>query len=159
VCHLVAIDLRSEITLHAPADAGQLKALEECKGSLAANTPKPESPNSLRRRVWRLADQIQQFWIAKRKDAPSPNEDQQQQKMQKWMTVSDRECNDKFKDKILELVQELDARGVNTKVHGWLDYSAIVVQNQRCLQGDEFEAFRELGFHVDAYDNRIDIQF
>ena len=79
--------------------------------------------------------------------------------MQKWMTVSDRECNDKFKDKILELVQELDARGVNTKVHGWLDYSAIVVQNQRCLQGDEFEAFRELGFHVDAYDNRIDIQF
>ena len=118
-----------------------------------------ESANSLRHRVWRLADQIDQFWTVKRKGAPFPGEDQQPQKMQKWQMVSDRECNDKFKGKILDLVQEVGAKGVNIKIHGWLDYSAILVQNQRCLLGDELEAFRELGFHLDANDNKIDIKF
>jgi hypothetical protein len=128
-----------------------------------ATSIKRESRNSLRRRVWRLADEIQRFWTAKRKEAPSPspNEDQQttNQKTQKWQIETERECNEKFKEKILELVQELDAKGVDTKIHGWLDYSVILVQNQRCLEGDEWEAFQNLGYRVDAHDNKIEIQF
>lgn len=132
----------------------------ELKRELAGYTVR-ESHNSLRRQVWRLADQIDQFWVAKGKEAPSPTGDQQQQNknMQKWIDASDHECNGKFKDKILGLTQELEARGVNTKIHGWLDYSVIVIQNQRCLSGEELEEFRELGFHMDARDNRIDIKF
>jgi hypothetical protein len=141
-----------------PVIAPIVQENRELTARLASQNRK-ESRNSLRRQVWRLADQIDQFWVAKRKEAPSPGEDQQQRKMQKWIEVSDRECNGKFKDKILGLVQEVEAKGVNAKVHGWLDWSAILVQNQRCPQGDELESFRELGFHLDANDNEIEIKF
>jgi hypothetical protein len=128
-----------------------------------AQPDKRETRHSLRRRVWRLADEIQRFWAAKRKEAPSstPGEDQQvtNQKMAKWIASSEHECNDRFKEKILGLVQELDAKGIDTKIHGWLDYSVVLVQNQRCLEGDEWEAFRDLGYRVDAHDNKVEIQY
>ena len=126
-------------------------------------TPSPsgrrESANSLRHKVWRLADEIDRFWATKRKEAPLPNEEQQMQKMMKWQAVSDREFNDKFKDKILNIVQEVEAKGITAKVDGWFDYSVILVQNQRCLSGQELEGFRELGFHLEANDTKVEITF
>jgi hypothetical protein len=116
-----------------------------------------ESSNSLRHQVWRLADQIDQFWVTKRREVlpNQPGDDQQKinQRTQVWMNASDQECKNKFNDKTRELIQKLEAKGVDTRVHGWLEFPVIL--NQRCLTADELLAFRDLSYKVDAQDIKV----
>jgi hypothetical protein len=173
ICRVLAQDWRSELTLHATPDPGQLRAVEECKSTLASLT-KPAPSNSLRHRTIEVVNELNLFW-ANRPTTP-------QQPVQNPATDDDRARNTKwerywnetkvayqsrqFNDRILGIAKEYLTKGVPV---GYLERSAE--QPDRYIGALPFGGFsldacdqymselcqlRELAFHVDAYDVRID---
>jgi hypothetical protein len=167
VWHLVADDFRSRMRLSAPADPGQLRALEECKSTLASLT-KPAPSNSLRQRTIGLVNELNLFW-AKRTQQPIQNptsDGDRARDARYWQETTVAYKSREFSERVLGLVKEYQTKGVSV---GSLERSAE--QQERLIGampygGSSLDAceqymnelcqLRELAFHVDAYDARID---
>jgi hypothetical protein len=167
VCHLLAQDWRSELTLHAPADVGGKKsqsiiAYEECKAQVAALTPFQEPANSLRRRTIKLADELNRFWAVNpipgfpNSQATTPEKSKE---IQDYWATHETIYNTKYKDLILGILREYQQKGISV---GWLDraaenhmFGASPFSAPACFQ-DELCQFKELAFHVDARGNKIE---
>lgn len=148
----------------------------ELKDKLAILT-KPEPSNSLRHRTIALVNDLNEFW-AKRPPQPT----QQQMPVQNPASDADRARNAEwdrywretttayqsngFNDRILGIVREYAAKGVPTgyleraaeqpeRLIGALPYGGFSLTNCENYM-TEMCLLRELAFHVDAYDNRID---
>jgi hypothetical protein len=152
---------RSDITtLSASADPGAKDAeLAQCKAKYEAKKVPAESPKSLRRRIWRLTREMDDFYTVKRQEMQAQplgaNEDQgayQARVQTHWQEV-EQECKRKFQDRATGIVQELKAKGVNTHILNDGDFSVIL--DQRCLGPQEVAGLRELAYRVDAQDNAI----
>lgn len=123
----------------------------------------PESPNSLRRQTVRLADDVYAFWM-KNPMPPQGQGNTQDAQQSYWLRVQaiyDRT----YKDHIVGIIRQYKDKGVPT---GWLEQAAEnhpfgsspfnQLGSPVCFQ-DELCQFRELAYHVDAHDQRIDPNF
>ncbi|HTR68145.1 MAG TPA: hypothetical protein VMH85_20365, partial [Terriglobales bacterium] len=125
---LIAGDLRSQITLIAPADPGQVKAIEECRGTLAALT-KPEAKDSLRRRTIQLVNDLGLFWsripMPPQQSVQNPANDEERKRNEAWAEYWRRTTvaytSKDFNQRILGIVREYKAKGVPV---GFLEVSA-----------------------------------
>ena len=80
--------------------------------------PFVESPNSLRRRTVRLADDLDEFYRQRGAHQPGfvstdPNAPQQQQAFNRYMQETVEICKAKFKNRTMGVVQELKERGLD----------------------------------------------
>jgi len=166
-------DARSTIVLSAPANVADMKALEDCR-TLNTALAKPEDENSLRRRTVRLANKIDD-WVKERRERHPPFPHPQTPP-----TTKDKETIDaaarydsdtadqflhRFRDEWVAIVHEYAARGVRT---GTLENDADQIHPAQYTMfefaledsGNYTTAtsrFRELAYHVNAHDARVDI--
>lgn len=178
ISRLVAQDMRSEITLHAPADDGVQKAhaiidLQNCKANLEALT-KPEPKDSLRRRTIKLVNDLVLFWserpLPPQQPVPNPTTDDERIRNaawdRYWQDVTAAYTNKDFKDRILGIVREYKAKGIPTgyleqateqpgRLIGAVPYGGYDLNNCDRYENEACQ-IRELAFHVDATDKRID---
>lgn len=170
---LAYVDARSAIVLSAPADAGQTKELTECKGNLATLT-KPEAPDSLRRRTTRLVSDLSIFWSKRpaptQQPVSNPTTDEERRRNadldRYWREAKAAYVRQDFSDRILGIVREYKNKGVPIgfletgaeqpdRLIGAVPYGGFALDN--CDRyANEVCQLRELAFHVDAYDIRID---
>jgi len=138
----------------------------------------PESPNSLRRRTMRLADDLSKFWA----DHPSPtyypsqgqNPASAEERMHKaawdkyWREVTAL-YDGRYRNRVIGIIQEYKGKGVDTdgmeqgaeqpsRLWGSAPFSTSGMNPPNCFQ-DEICQLRELAYHVDAQDQRIDVSF
>lgn len=175
VCRLVADDLGSRITLSFPVDPGQLRALEECKGSLAELT-KPESPDSLRRQTMKAANEVSDFLRGRFENHPpfaypnsnDPNPSEERKAAIKKCQEYDQQTTDiymhKYKDRMVNIIREYHVRSVpvgfleqsfSQQVPIWVQPGSVWEDNPQNALGQ----FKELAFHVDARDQMIPPSF
>jgi hypothetical protein len=131
-----------------------------------------ESPTSLRRRTLRLVAELAVFWShrpAPLQPVQNPSTDEERNRNaaseQFWRDAEIAYMNGNYKDRLLGIVREYRAKGVDT---GWLEQS--IDQPNRlfgsypfggtaldnCLRYQtDFCQFRELAYHVDAQDQPI----
>lgn len=143
-----------------------------------ATPPFVEPENSLRRRTLAIADQVVDY-LQRREDErqqrqiavavpdsrnPNPSDDQKKQieAYREFETTTVRYYQEHFLPKILDVLRDYKQRGVDV---GFLENDAsqnmmyIFLPNGQRLgcSGTALCNFRELAYHVDAYDNRMDI--
>jgi hypothetical protein len=175
---LEANNIKTEPIILGSADpdhrkANDLISLEECKSTLASLT-KPAPANSLRHRTVELVNDLNLFWIssptAPQQAVPNPTTDDDRARNGKWDKYW-KELNaayqrKEFNQRIRGIVKEYQTKGVPV---GYLDRAAE--QPDRLIGGMPYGGFsldtcdqymselcqlRELAFHVDAYDARVD---
>jgi hypothetical protein len=146
------VSFRSDLTLSAPADLAAKNAeIAQWKAKYESAVA-PESPTSLRRRVWKLADEVGEFWDTtfRRRPTQDPamSPDKYQTINQDYFLNAEQQCRRKFLERTTGIVQQLKAAGVNTRTEwGGADLATVV---DRCLGQQEVIQLRELGYHVDA---------
>jgi hypothetical protein len=133
-----------------------------------------ERADSLRRRTIKLADELYYFVRDRQRNHPpyaypQPNDptlSDERKKAIKLCQDYDQETMDKYedlyKDRMLGIVKEYQAKGIPT---GYLDSSVVqrvpiaAVVNGQWIPNpqDELYQFRDLAYHVDARDQRIDL--
>lgn len=179
ICHLLAQDMRSELTLHAPADEGAKKsaeilALDSCKANLEILT-KPEPKDSLRRRTISIVNDLNLFWNQRPvppqpQPVQNPASDEDRARKAKWdrywQEAKVAYMNRNFNERVLGIVRAYKNLGIPT---GYLEQSAE--QQDRLIGSVPFGGasldncvgfmsdlcqLRELAFHVNAEDKRID---
>jgi hypothetical protein len=173
ICHLLAQDWHSELTLHTQPDPSELRTVEECKSTLASLT-KPLPTNSLRHQTLELVNELNLFWVNRpappQQPVQNPATDEDRARNAKW----DRYWNEtkvayqskQFNQRILGMVKKYLIQGVPVgflekaaeqpeRYFGALPYGGFSLDT--CDQYmNELCQLRELAFHVDAYDIRID---
>jgi len=165
----IADDVRSRITLLAPADPGQVKALEECKAALSGFTA-PEPSNSLRRRTLKLADEFYRFVRQRQQKHPpyansnDPNPTEETKKALALDRRYDQETQDQYnrlyRDRFIGIIREYQAKGVPV---GWLENSARNGNIGWVAPGSSWEGtsldqlteFRDLAYRLNAQDSLI----
>jgi len=127
-----------------------------------------ESPDSLRRRTIKLADDLQKYWATHpipgfKESTPqnpvTPDEIAKKKQIEDYWAKLQVTYDTKYKDRVLGVIREYQGKGVST---GWLEraaenhmFGASPFNAPVCFQ-DELCQFRELAFHVDAQDHRVE---
>jgi hypothetical protein len=116
-----------------------------------------ESKNSLRRRIFRLADEITALYLERQKDAPqfppqgAVTDEEPQKANQAFLRYNEQTnalCMAKFRDPLVGVVQEIKAKGLNTQLYGYsVDLEVLV--RERCIGGAELDYFRSLAYRFD----------
>lgn len=140
--------------------------------TVEAKSPPPESPISLRRRTFKVADEVVKYVESRREthppyaypDSRDPNPSDERKKMIQACQAYDRDTEAyyaaHFRDRMVGIVREYSAKGVRT---GFLENSLsqrppVIGMPGSFIEGtanDELYQFRELVYHVDANDNLI----
>jgi hypothetical protein len=159
------------------APSAERKRIEELEKQIRNFQPFVESDNSLRRRTIRLADRIDD-WASERRTNhppytyPDPNSPDKSAAREKAIAVAqkyDQETTEQFTHRFqgewIGIVNEYVARGVRTgtlvndaqQLHPaqYTMYEFAVEDNGNYSTATS--RFRELAYHVDARDQRIDI--
>lgn len=131
-------------------------------------TPK-ESPNSLRRRTIKLAEELSAFeedWSSHHPpvatppppNEPPPDEERQKaiKKYQDFQAAIQRRYREKYMDRITGIVREYNGKGIHT---GWLENQAknwfpypVVGSIGENTCSDLVWELKELYYHIDGYD-------
>ena len=130
---------------------------DEYKKRLALANP-PEKPDSLRRRTVRLADEIQEFYAARRSSRPplylnseggcDSSGRTKDQITHDSETVA--QCSSKFGKRIVAIAQELQARGISAEVH--VGSGMLVGDTDRAPSLEELQLLKCLAYQIDHQD-------
>jgi hypothetical protein len=154
---------------------GEIKILSEENAQLKAQLKSfsaNESPDSLRRRTEKLADEYYKYALKRREDHPpaaypdsrDPNPTEERKKMIAACRKYDQETEDyyqkHFKDRMVGIVKEYNAHGVKT---GYLESDLTQRPPSVAVPGSAWEGslmdglsqFPELAYHVDKRDRLI----
>ena len=143
----------------------------DSKAPKAKNTPQ-ESPDSLRRRTIRLANDLTVFWSQKsaplQQPVQNPSTDEERQRNAKWdqywRDVTAAYENAGFRDRIRGIVSEYKSKGIQTGYLEFADqYNRLVgsapfggTGQEDCLRSyTDLCTLRELAYHVDANDKPV----
>jgi len=119
-----------------------------------------ESPNSLRRRIKRLADEMEAFWQERQEHHPpyangDPKATGEQARINEASNKYDREtgpqCLSGFEDRTREIIEELKTKGVDVTSGFWEG----MIEQHRCIGAFELKDFRALAYRVDAADKLV----
>jgi hypothetical protein len=119
-----------------------------------------ESPNSLRRRIKRLADEMEVFWQERQEHHPpytngDPKATGEQARINEASNKYDREtgpqCLSGFEDRTREIIEELKTKGVDVTSGFWEG----MIEQHRCIGAFELKDFRALAYRVDAADKLV----
>lgn len=171
------IEDKHQLSVKAGADAAkldnersQLTAVEQRLAALDA----PEPADSLRRRTMRLADKVQEYlapraatsppFVGPDSRVPNPTDEQKRaiEKYQAYWQETDDYYSEHFKDAMVGIIREYEAKGVRT---GFLESSLSQRPPYLCpppsacenTPTDELYQFRELAYHVDGQGHLITV--
>ena len=158
---------------------GRDARIVELEAQVNALTPFREPEDSLRRRTIRLSNELDHYieerWANRPDPAypdpkdPNPSEEKKKaiQRTAKWDQETLNYYNDHFKDRWILIVKEYEGKGVkvgtlvndaeqNHPVQRTFFPFAPIAEDGFCQLAQT--RFRELAYHVDARDNRVDIK-
>jgi hypothetical protein len=157
---------------------GRDRRIVELETQVKALTPFQEPEDSLRRRTISLSNDLDHYieerWANRPEPAypdpkePNPSEERKKaiQRTAKWDQETLNHYNDHFKDKWIGIVKEYEGKGVkvgtlvndaeqNHPVQRTFFPFAPIAEDGFCQFAQT--RFRELAYHVDGRDNRIDL--
>lgn len=118
----------------------------------ASSSPK-ESPNSLRRRTVRLANEIERWQTKMYSDYPNPNgpnDDTLSKRRAAYDAVMNQEYLQQFRDRTVEVVKALESKGLDVG-----PMSGEWGISKRMPVSGETGHLKDLAYRLDAYDNVV----